>query len=364
MKRILATCAAVAIALAAWCQLDDSTTLSQQQWQHALAIVAQTNVLNDGYGQPTGDFEARSPEGYTLDDLNTAYKGKRNWDDMYRDLKSRENDGGTVGDVKKLAGGLAVNVESQLKKYLEAQPAPHATAAVQIDTLADENVPPVQQLPDEEQQAEPSQGGGDAMHIVAYVLMALLALAAIAAIVIACSTRRSLIRLRDNYIEDIEALNQNLQDFADSLAQEVDALKAQLRAERAQPERHHAPAATAPAPAPQAPAPQPVKAKTYYLGKPDEKEVFTRFTEDFELGNSIFALTTQDGRNGVFSVIENSDVHRFALMMPSENLTRACSGNGIQMSGGRTRIITDREGEAQLIDGQWHVIVKAIIHYE
>ena len=50
-------------------------------------------------------------------------------------------------------------------------------------------------------------------------------------------------------------------------------------------------------------------------------------------------------------------------MMPAENLIRACSGNAIQIPSG-SRIITDRAGEAEFIDGSWHVVVKAIIHYE
>ena len=85
--------------------------------------------------------------------------------------------------------------------------------------------------------------------------------------------------------------------------------------------------------------------------------------EEFEPGNSIYVLTTFDGKHGKFEVIDKPEVHRFALMMPAENLIRACSGNAIQIPNG-SRIVTDRAGEAELTDGKWHVVVKAIIHYE
>jgi hypothetical protein len=100
-----------------------------------------------------------------------------------------------------------------------------------------------------------------------------------------------------------------------------------------------------------------------FMSKPDENDDFTRVSDTFEPGNSIYVLTTFDGQHGTFEVIDKPEVHRFALMMPAENLIRACSGNAIQIPSG-TRIITDRAGEAEFIDGKWHVVVKAIIHYE
>ena len=77
-----------------------------------------------------------------------------------------------------------------------------------------------------------------------------------------------------------------------------------------------------------------------------------------------YKLTGTDGRTGTFGVIDDTAVHSMALMMPTENLVRACTGNGIQLSNGKTRIITDRDGTARCENGRWHVAVKAIIHYE
>jgi len=103
--------------------------------------------------------------------------------------------------------------------------------------------------------------------------------------------------------------------------------------------------------------------QTVFLSRPDENDNFVRATPNFEPGNSIYVLTTADGKQGTFQVIDDAKVHRFALMMPAENLMRACSGNAIQIPNG-TRIVTDRPGEAVLENGKWHVSLKAIIHYE
>ena len=100
-----------------------------------------------------------------------------------------------------------------------------------------------------------------------------------------------------------------------------------------------------------------------FMCKPDENDDFVRVSDTFEPGNSIYVLTTFDGTHGTFEVIDKPEVHRFALMMPAENLIRACSGNAIQIPSG-TRIVTERPGEAEFIDGKWHIVVKAIIHYE
>ena len=365
--RTFAIIAAMLLAVSAMAQaFGDSTSLNTQQWNHALAIVAQLNALNDGYGQATADFESRNPEGYSLDDLNNVYKGKRNWDDNYAQYKKRENEKGTVADVKKLAGGLATNVEAELKRYMEssAEPQPQAQPEpAPVDTLATVDMPDLAQ--DEQQ---PS-GNSQAWHLIIDLVLAIIALAAL---YLAWKAQASARRLRDNYIEDIEAVNKNMEQLAEEMSQHINTLSSKIATQRrntmhdfttehreSKPTREHKPEPKSePKPARRGPA------KTLYLSKPDDNECFMRATETFELGNSIYVLTTHDGVHGEFSVIENSDVHRFALMMPSENLTRACSGNAIQMSAGKTRIVTDREGEAHFENGQWHVIVKAIIHYE
>lgn len=229
--------------------------------------------------------------------------------------------------------------------------------AVQAETISQESVV-----------AQPQQPAAQEPVTVFMVstIDIVLALLALVSLGIAWSTRRSLTRLRNNYIEDIEAVNVNMQKLAQETAQHIEAI-----------ERKHAQAVRASSASSQ-PRQQRVSAsnsdahrvarqdvvKTLYLSKPDENATFTRASEEFELGNSIYVLTTRDGVRGEFGVIDNRDVHSFALMMPGENLIRACSGSAIQMSAGMTRIITDRPGEAVCENGKWHVKVKAAIHYE
>lgn len=100
-----------------------------------------------------------------------------------------------------------------------------------------------------------------------------------------------------------------------------------------------------------------------YMAKPDEDDNFSRSASAYEPGNSIFELTTMDGKNGSFTVLGKSDAQKLALLMPGDSLARACSGNNIQSTAGKTRIVTDRAGRAQLQNGKWHIVVKAIVHY-
>ncbi len=150
MKRLFATLAAALVTLAALCDsFNDSTVLSQQQWRHALAIVAQNTALNDGYGLPTAQFDEQNPTGYTLDDLNVQYQGKHNWDNTYAQLKKQENDAGNVAAVRQLAGSLASKVTAELQHYVEAQtPTADDTDIVAIDTVGFETVD------DQEQEAD------------------------------------------------------------------------------------------------------------------------------------------------------------------------------------------------------------------
>jgi hypothetical protein len=101
-----------------------------------------------------------------------------------------------------------------------------------------------------------------------------------------------------------------------------------------------------------------------FMAKPDEDDNFSRSSSQYEPGNSIFELTTMNGKSGSFTVINKTEAHKLALLMPGDTLTRACSGNNIQSTAGKSRIVTDRAGRAQLENGKWHIVVKAIVHYE
>lgn len=140
----------------------------------------------------------------------------------------------------------------------------------------------------------------------------------------------------------------------DRLTREVEELKEQLRQKRVEP-------AVKVTPKPQVEREQ--FPKRLFLTRPDERGVFLGVSAVLEPGNSLFELTTPDGRTGTFKVIDDADVHHLALMMPTENLTRACTGNNIQVSGGMRRIVTEAPGKAVCENGAWRVTEMARISY-
>lgn len=170
-----------------------------------------------------------------------------------------------------------------------------------------------------------------------------------------------------------KALIKALQQDLDKLKNELDNTKAQLdnlhkttnapRMPLPKPQprpstTHAAVAKTKPA-TPATPVP-----RQLYLPKPDANGIFPRATATFENGNTMFVLTTTDGTNGTFVVVDDPKMQLLALMMPTENLTTACTGHNIQMSNGCNRIVTDTAGTATLINGHWHIKTQATIHYE
>ena len=200
-------------------------------------------------------------------------------------------------------------------------------------------------------------------------------------LLIALSNRGKIKELRRNFAREIDRTNANLQEFSTDAADQMKALSIRLTgkavhnaepfvatvAEKAEEEETVAAEPVDEEPVAEA-AQEPVEEEegdvmNLFMNRPDEDDNFTRVSDTFEPGNSIYVLTTFDGQHGTFEVIDKPEVHRFALMMPAENLIRACSGNAIQIPNG-TRIVTDRPGEAEFIDGLWHIVVKAIIHYE
>ena len=107
---------------------------------------------------------------------------------------------------------------------------------------------------------------------------------------------------------------------------------------------------------PDTPAPTKNEAATHplYLARCDEQGRFVRVTEQFEPGNSIFSLIAT-GKNGTFTLIDRDDVRTHALMMPTHNLGRACSGVDLTALSPASRITTIEPGKATYHDGNWLV---------
>ena len=201
------------------------------------------------------------------------------------------------------------------------------------------------------------------------------------ALLTALSNRGKINEMRRTFARELDRTNANLQEFSTDAAEQMKALSIRLTGKAVREQAGDTPAAIAePITEEMQPIEEPEpqneevpavieeeeeehEVMNLFMSRPDEDDNFTRVSDTLEPGNSIYVLTTFDGQHGTFEVIDKPEVHAFALLMPAENLMRACSGNAIQIPSG-TRIVTDRAGEAEFTDGKWHVVVKAIIHYE
>lgn len=200
--------------------------------------------------------------------------------------------------------------------------------------------------------------------LVVCALSALLSILALA--VTANANRRNKAKIRELQ-RGINALKKDIESTKTEFLNELNAKKV-VSAAAARPLPPHRDKATVKTPSAIQKAtaePEPIISKQLYLPRPDANGVFPRATASFENGNSIFTLTTTDGLSGTFEVVDSKEMQRIALMMPTANLTNACTGHNIQTSSpGYNRIVTDQAGIAFFDGGQWHIKTKAVIHYE
>ncbi len=384
MKRFtLLMAAIICLATSALAQVSENQTLSNTLWKQGIARCAHYTAYAKGFAKRSDEMVARFPQGYTLDDLNDVYGNQgQKWEKIYNEFKKEEDKAGSIADLKDL-------VSAQIWKLVE--PDFNAFITDHPDMMKDVPAQPEEKQAEgenanEEQQTAQEEGAPTAtdgaktslpscpvnLPLWLSILGALLGLWAL---LTALSNRGKIKEMRRNFAREIDRTNANLQEFSTDAAEQMKALSIRLTGKAI---RNNEPIDEA-APIEDEPAqiveeqideePQAIveeeegEVMNLFMSKPDENDDFTRVSDTFEPGNSVYVLTTFDGQHGTFEVIDKPEVHRFALMMPAENLIRACSGNAIQIPSG-TRIITDRAGEAEFIDGKWHVVVKAIIHYE
>ena len=110
----------------------------------------------------------------------------------------------------------------------------------------------------------------------------------------------------------------------------------------------------APQQAPAAPQHEP-SPRRLFLSRADDKGRFLKATEQFELGNSLYELTTTDGHHGTFTLIDNAEVQQFALLMPTQNLGRACTGIDWRNLTPSAHLLTTQPGQAALNGACWQV---------
>ena len=377
MKRTLSVLLVIMVSIATAVTLraetDESKPLSAKQWQRAIAIVGQNAALDGRYGHPESEF----PEEYMLDDLNKVYKSSK-WKKVYEYLKSKETEGGNIEKIREIAKEYTqpAGVVRKLKEYIASHPesASNTPPASPASAPVDSEVPATQPVntatidaaPEEEMPATDSiaiinaTAGGSTSESHggwAMVLDVILLLMSAAALYFAWITKKENAELKKELDYKTNKLNSQFEKFSKNITTDLNRVTYLVNRRRPSDIDFDGGEKDGTEVAYNGP-------KRLYLTKPDANDYFIRTTEVVEIGNSIFELSTNDGVTGTFKVIDNPEVHQFALMMPTENLVRACTGKGIQISNGKTRIVTDREGTARLENGRWHVAVKAIIHYE
>ena len=371
--------AMICLATSALAQIAENQTLSTTLWKQGIATCAHYTAHARGFAKKIDEIKSRYPQGYTLDDLNEVYSNQgRKWEKIYNEFKDEEGKNGSISDLKEL-------VTPQIWKLVE----PEFQAFITEHPEAAQEVPA--QPANDQANSDGENQGGDAANSEAQAGQAssstsgvtcpadlplwlgiLGSLLGLCALLISLSNRGKIKEMGRTFARELDRTNANLQEFSTDAADQMKALSIRLTGKAI---RNNEPATT--------PAAEPVEednkkeepveevtqteeegdVMNLFMSKPDENDDFTRVSDTFEPGNSIYVLTTFDGQHGTFEVIDKPEVHNFALMMPAENLIRACSGNAIQIPSG-SRIITDRAGEAEFVDGRWHVVVKAIIHYE
>ena len=197
------------------------------------------------------------------------------------------------------------------------------------------------------------------------LIIGALALCAALGIALALAALYQIKKLKEEKNHEIAALKTALKQRNEEVSQHLKSLSAQLAQVE---ERINQRVATQSVPQqkPKAAPPQKPKAMTteFFVSRADEGGFFSSVSSRMEPGNSIFRLSTADGVNATFEVICDAGVHQLALMMPTENLTRACTGENIQISAGKTRIVCDAPGTAKKEGNRWRIVKPAVIHYE
>ena len=390
MKRFtLFMAAIVCLATSALAQISENQTLSATLWKQGIATCAHYTAHARGFAKRIDEIKAKYPNGYTLDDLNEVYSNQgRKWEKIYNEFKDEEGKSGSINDLKELVTPQIWKlVEPEFNAFIAAHPEAVQEAPAQPnDQPKDDGEQKKEGETDNAQETlttdAASTSGATCNANLPLWLGILGSLLGLCALLTALSNRGKVKELRRSFAREIERTNANLQEFSTDAADQMKALSIRLTGKAV---RNNEPLSNEPEPFVEpTEEPEPVQEEAFepeplpmqeepvieeeevmnlFMSKPDENDDFTRVSDTFEPGNSIYVLTTFDGQHGSFEVIDKPEVHTFALMMPAENLIRACSGNAIQIPNGN-RIVTDRPGEAEFIDGKWHVVVKAIIHYE
>ena len=100
-----------------------------------------------------------------------------------------------------------------------------------------------------------------------------------------------------------------------------------------------------------------------FLAAPTPDGVFLQASETEQIGKSIYQLTTTDGQNGTFILLDTPDAIATAMISVSQFVKPACKISGNTAIQPR-HIITEEEGAASREGTGWKITRKAIVRFE
>lgn len=101
----------------------------------------------------------------------------------------------------------------------------------------------------------------------------------------------------------------------------------------------------------------------YYLATPTIDGCFTDVSSMEEVGKSLYLLTTTDGVNGCFILLDTPDAIATAMISVSQFIKPVCKVVG-NVQSYPNHIVTEEEGNAVLENGVWKVVKKAVVKFE
>ena len=100
-----------------------------------------------------------------------------------------------------------------------------------------------------------------------------------------------------------------------------------------------------------------------YLSTPTPDGVFTEFSDDERVGSSVYLLTTDDGINGTFRLLNTPDALATATISISQFVKPVCKIIG-QVNIQPRHVVVHMPGSAVFEDGVWRTTVKAQVQFE
>lgn len=102
--------------------------------------------------------------------------------------------------------------------------------------------------------------------------------------------------------------------------------------------------------------------KCLYLDSPQEGGFFASWHTTEQIGKSIYLLTTKDGINGKFSMLNTPDAIATATISVSQFVKTVCKVQG-SIRSMPTHIKTVKEGCAVFENNTWRVTTKAVVTF-